>query len=166
MSLGAMGGSIGLGLATIAVLAKLYSDARSAHAEYVESGGEPATEAPRGAFSFAYTLMAVGAVVVAAGVMLVLTDPWEAASATTIAAVLGGPAIFLVGDLRLNRAVSGRIAASRILALAGLAVLALIGFALPALVLAALAFAVLLLLLLAASGWFRLPSMSVNDGES
>jgi len=84
MSLGAMGGSIGLGLATIAVLAKLYSDARSAHAEYVESGGEPAAEAPRGAFSFAYTLMAVGAVVVAAGVMLVLTDPWEAASAPTI----------------------------------------------------------------------------------
>jgi hypothetical protein len=42
-------------------------------------------------------------------------------------------------------------------------VLALIGFALPALVLAALAFALLLLLLLAASGWFRLPSLSIDD---
>jgi low temperature requirement protein LtrA len=158
-----MGGSVGLGLATIAVLVKLYLDARAAHAEHVESAGEPGAEGPRGAFSFAYTLMAVGVVVVAAGIMLVLTDPWEAASATTIAAVLGGPAIFLVGDLAFNRAVSGRIAASRIVALGGLAVLALIGFALPALMLAALAFAVLLLLLLAASGWFRLPSLSVDD---
>jgi hypothetical protein len=65
--------------------------------------------------------------------------------------------------LALRRAVTGRIAPSRIVALVCLAVLALIGFALPALVLAALAFALLLLLLLAASGWFRLPSLSVDD---
>jgi low temperature requirement protein LtrA len=161
-----MGGSAALGLATIAVLLKFYFDARAAHAAGNGAiAGEPAVEAPRGPFSFAYSLMVIGLIVVAAGVVLVLTDPWESASASTIAAVLGGPAIFLVGDLALNRAVSGRIAASRIVALGCLAVLALIGFALPALVLAALVFAVLLLLLLAASGWFRLPSMSVNDGE-
>lgn len=40
--------------------------------------------------------------------------------------------------------------------------LALIGFALPVRVLAALALAVLMLLSLAGSGWFRLPTASVE----
>jgi low temperature requirement protein LtrA len=157
-----MSGSIALGLATIAVLLKLYFDARAAHAAGERAiAGESGAEVSRS--SFASTLMVTGVVVVAVGVVLVLIEPWETASATTIAAVLGGPAVFLVGDLALRRAVTGRIAASRIVALVCLAVLALIGFALPALVLAALAFALLLLLLLAASGWFRLPSLSVDD---
>ncbi|MDA1384166.1 MULTISPECIES: low temperature requirement protein A [Glycomyces] len=156
-----MSGSIALGLATIAVLLKLYFDARAAHAAGEGAIAGESRVVPLS--SFAYTLMVTGVVVVAAGVVLVLIEPWETASATTIAAVLGGPAIFLVGDVALRRAVTGRIAASRIVALVCLAVLALIGFALPALVLAALAFALLLLLLLAASGWFRLPSLSVDD---
>ncbi|MFG3341589.1 low temperature requirement protein A [Glycomyces sp. NPDC048151] len=147
-------GVIGIGLATVAVLCKLYFDVRAVQADDDKAhGGHP----------LALALMATGGLTVIAGVALVLTDPWGNADAATIAAVLGGPALFLLGDLAARRAASGRVAVSRILALASLAVIALIAFALPALVLAALALAVLLLLLLAASGWFRLPSMSVND---
>lgn len=161
-----MGCSAVLGVATLAVLLKLHFDARSARAERAEGSSGPTVEPSRGALAVAYALMAAGALVVAAGVAFVLRDPWETASAITIAAVLGGPAIFLVGDSVLCRAARAGMAASRIMALVSLAVLALIGFALPALVLAALAFAVLLVLLLAASGWFRLPSASVDDDTS
>lgn len=160
-----MGGGVVLGLATVAVLLKLYFDARAAYAAgQGPIAGKSAVAAPR--FPFASTLMVIGVVVVAAGVVLVLIEPWETAGAMTAVAVLGGPAVFLIGDLALRRAATGRIAASRILALACLAVLALIAFALPALVLAALVLAVLLLLLLAASGWFRPPSLRVDDGAS
>ncbi|MEV3935295.1 low temperature requirement protein A [Glycomyces sp. NPDC049804] len=155
-----------LGVATFAVLLKLHLDARSARTERAKSLSEAAVESSRGTAAVAYALMAAGAAVAAAGVALVLRDAWETAGAATVAAVLGGPAVFLVGDSALNRAVGGGIAASRIAALVSLAVLALIGFALPALVLAALAFAVMLVLLLAASGWFRLPSASVDDDTS
>lgn len=162
----AMGASAVLGIATIAVLLKLHFDARSIRAERAGNAGEPVAEAPSGASAAAYASMAAGAVVTAAGAALVVLDAWETASATTIATVLGGPALFLIADSALGRAAGARIAASRIVALSSLAVLALIGFALPALVLAALALAVLLVLLLAASGWFRPPSASVDDGTS
>lgn len=160
-----MGGGVVLGLSTVAVLLKLYFDARAAYAAgQGPTAGESGVAARR--FPFASTLMVIGVVVVAAGVVLVLIEPWETTGAMTAVAVLGGPAVFLVGDLALRRAATGRIAASRLLALACLAVLALIAFALPALVLAVLVLAVLLLLLLAASGWFRPPSLRVDDGAS
>lgn len=158
-----MVGSAVLGVATIAVLYQLYSAARVVRAEHARVAGELAVEDSRGAFLLARTLTAAGVVAAALGAALVLVDPWETAGAAVIATVLGGPALFLIGDLVTRHAASGRIAGSRLVALGCLAVLALIAFALPALILAALAFAVLLLLSLAASGWFRLPSMSVND---
>jgi len=182
-----------LGLATCVVLWRLSSGARLGDAEHervapantehgrataanierepdaVETAGhergapENSTRVSRRAVAFARVLMIAGAVVVACGALLVLARPGGTADAATVAAVLGGPAIFLVGDLVFHRAVTGRVPVSRLIALGCLAVLACIGFALPALVLAALALAVLLLLSLAASGWFRLPSFSVRD---
>jgi low temperature requirement protein LtrA len=138
---GVIGGAV-VGIATLAVLFKLY---------------------PRRGPSSARVLMAAGVVVVVLGAVLVVLDPWDTAGAGTAAAVLGGPSVFLVGELIARRALTGRVAASRVVALGCLVVVALIAFALPALVLAALALAVLLLLLLAASGWFRLPSMNVDE---
>ncbi|MFC3493417.1 low temperature requirement protein A [Glycomyces rhizosphaerae] len=151
-----------LGFATIVVLWRLYFDARLGNAEHERVAVEAATEVSRSAYAYAHALMVAGAVVIAVGVDLVLARPWDTADAATIATVLGGPAIYLVGNLVFNRAISGRIAVSRIVALGCLVVLALIAFALPVLVLAALALAVLLLLSLAASGWFTLPSMNVD----
>ncbi|MDA1362017.1 low temperature requirement protein A [Glycomyces luteolus] len=152
-----------LGFATIVVLWRLYFDARLGNAEHERVAVEAATEVSRSAYAYAHALMVAGAVVVAVGVELVLAHPWDTADAATIATVLGGPAIYLVGNLVFNRAISGRIAASRLVALACSAFLALIAFVLPVLVLAALALAVLLLLALGASGWFRLPSMNVVE---
>jgi low temperature requirement protein LtrA len=152
-----------LGFTTIVVLWQLYFATPHGNVEHERIAVERATEVSRSAYAYAHALMVAGAVVIAVGVELVLAHPWDTADAAAIATVIGGPAIYLVGNLVFNRAISGRIAASRIAALGGLAVVALIGFALPVLVLAALAFAVLLLLALGASGWFRLPSMKVVD---
>ncbi|MDN3241216.1 low temperature requirement protein A [Glycomyces tritici] len=147
-----------LGLATLVVVWRLYLGARPGDDERAA-----APEDFRRASAFAHALMVGAAVLIGVGALLVLADPWGTADTTAIATVLGGPAVYLVGELVLTRADSGRIAASRIAALCCLAVLALIAFALPALVLAALALAVVLLLSLAASGWFRLPSMDVDE---
>ncbi|MEU5155440.1 low temperature requirement protein A [Glycomyces sp. NPDC021274] len=119
--------------------------------------------ASRRARVFAFVLMATGAVVFAVGAVLVLLHPWGAADAAVIAAVLGGPALYVVGDLVHRRTSTGRVAVSRVLALGCLGVFALIALALPALVLAALVLAVLLLLALGASGWFRPPSVNVDE---
>lgn len=146
-----------LGLATIAVLWRLYLDVR--HGDAAQDRVAPS----RSTFALTHALMVAGAVIAAVGVALVLADPWETAGAAAIATVLGGPAVYLVGNLACRHALTGRVPASRVIAIAALGLFALIGFALPALVLAALAFAVLLLLSLAASGWFRLPSM--NTGQ-
>ncbi|SDD48629.1 low temperature requirement protein A [Glycomyces harbinensis] len=141
-----------IGLATVVALWRLYSAARATAREHdTRASGGP------------YALMVAGAVAAAIGAVLAAARPWDAAGAAAIATVLGGPALFLVGDLVFNRAVTGRVPASRVAALAALAVIALIGFVLPVLVLAALAFAVLLLLSLSAAGWFRLPSLNVQD---
>ncbi len=151
-----------LGFATIVALWSLYFDARLGNVEHERVEVESATQVSRSAYTYAHALMVAGAVVIAVGVELVLAHPWHTADAATIATVLGGPAVYLVGNLMFNRAISGRLAVSRLIALGCLAVLALIGFALPVLVLAALALAVLMLLSLAGSGWFRLPTASVE----
>jgi low temperature requirement protein LtrA len=116
----------------------------------------------RDADASAHALMVAGAVIVAVGVALVLDHPWDTANAAALGTVVGGPAVYLVGNLMFNRARNGRLPVSRLAALGLLGVCALIGFALPLLVLAALALAVLLLLPLAASGWFRPPSLNID----
>lgn len=139
-----------IGIATVAVLWRLYLLATQS-----ETGNSTG--------GVAKALMVAGAAIAAVGCVLVFADPFATAGAAALATVLGGPAVSLVGDIAAGRAATGKTPASRAVAIAALAIVALIGFVLPALVLAALAFAVLLLLALAASGWFRFPSLSVRD---
>ncbi|MEU6246525.1 hypothetical protein [Glycomyces sp. NPDC047010] len=133
---------VAVGLATVVVLWRLYRTGT------------------RGA---ALGLMGVGAVATVVGAALVVAEPFGSAGALTVLAVVGGPVVYLVGNLIAVRDETGRISRSRIAAMVGLVVVALIGLVLPALVLAALAFAILLLLALGASGWFKPPSFSVED---
>jgi low temperature requirement protein LtrA len=146
-----------IGLGAMVILWRLYFEVRLGDA------AQDRVDLSRSTYAYTHALMVAGAVIVAVGIALVLADPWETADAAAIATVLGGPAVFLVGNLAFKRALTGRVPVSRVIAIVVLGLFALIGFALPALVLAALAFAVLLLLSLAASGWFRLPS--VNTGQ-
>ncbi|GAA1689166.1 hypothetical protein GCM10009830_40940 [Glycomyces endophyticus] len=144
-----------LGIATVAVLWRLYLRAPQpdTNGAAVGTAGYPIGRA----------LTVAGAALAAIGCVLVLLDPLATAEPAVTATVAGGPALALAGDLVRRRAATGRTPFSRVAAIGALAVVALIGFALPALVLAALAFAVPLLLALGASGWFRLPSLSVRD---
>ncbi|MEU5871715.1 hypothetical protein AB0A73_09165 [Glycomyces sp. NPDC047369] len=131
-----------VGLATVVVLWRLYRTG---------TRGAP------------LALMGVGAVATVVGAALVVADPFGTAGAATVLAVVGGPAVYLVGNLLAVRAETGRVSRSRTGAVVGLVIVALIGFVLPALVLAALAFAVLLLLALGAAGWFKPPSLDVRN---
>lgn len=139
-----------LGLATIAVLVRLYLVANL-------RDGDAAAARPARAF------MVAGSAITALGLVLVAADPWDTADAAAILTLVGGSIVFLVGSLVWHRAVSGRVSRSRALAIGALVCFACIGFALPGVVLAALVFAVLLLLALVASGWFSPPSASVRE---
>ncbi|GAA2268671.1 hypothetical protein GCM10009853_022520 [Glycomyces scopariae] len=150
-----------LGIATVAVLWRLYL--RAAQAETARDGTTLDSTADTTGDRTGRALTVAGAALAAIGGVLVLLDPLGTAGPAVIGTVAGGPALALAGDLVRRRAATGRTPFSRVAAIFALAVTALIGYALPPLVLAALAFAVTLLLALGASGWFRLPSLSVRD---
>jgi low temperature requirement protein LtrA len=152
-----------LGFVTIVVLWQLYFATPHGNIEHERVDIEEATEVSRDAYAYAHAFMVAGAVIVAVGVQLVLDHPWDTANAAALSTIVGGPAVYLVGNLMFNRALNGRLPVSRLVALGLLGVCAAIGFVLPILVLAALALAVLLLLPLSSSGWFRLPSLNFRE---
>ncbi|SDL33955.1 low temperature requirement A protein (LtrA) [Glycomyces sambucus] len=160
-----------LGIATVAVLWRLYlraAQADTARDGTALDGTTSDSTAPGGTVGTTgdrtgRALTVAGAALAAIGGVLVLLDPLGTAGPAVIGTVAGGPALALAGDLVRRRSATGRTPFSRVAAIVALAVTALIGYALPPLVLAALAFAVTLLLALGASGWFRLPSLSVRD---
>ncbi|THV40094.1 low temperature requirement protein A [Glycomyces buryatensis] len=152
-----------IGFASIVSLWWLYFDAGRGNDEHERIEVERAAHASRGGYAYAHALMVAGAVLSAVGVELVLAHPEETAHLDVTATVLGGPVVYLVGNLMYNRFVTGNMPVSRFVALGALVVIALISTFLPVLLLAGLVLAVLLVLAFAESGWFRLPRLSVQE---
>jgi low temperature requirement protein LtrA len=71
--------------------------------------------------------MVAGIIVAAVGDEMSIALPMDPATPAAMAAILGGPAIFLAGHLLFTRAVFGIWSASRLAAIAGLAAIAVIG---------------------------------------
>jgi low temperature requirement protein LtrA len=80
--------------------------------------------------------MVAGIIVTAVAYELVITHPTGHVGTATVAATLGGPALFLAGHALFKRAVFGRVSISRLAALAVLVALAPVGTTLPPLLLA------------------------------
>jgi low temperature requirement protein LtrA len=72
-----------------------------------------------------YTLIAmvIGIIAIAVGDELALADPGAGASATALALIFGGPAVFLVSQLGFMRRAAGAMPGSRLLACLALAIL-------------------------------------------
>lgn len=106
------------------------------HDTAVSERGDGSTSALRTAFAYAHALMVAGAIVVAVSIELRITHP-ESGPALVLTTV-GGPVIYLVGNILFLRSRTGTVARDRFLAvgallLVGVAAL-LLGHAIPPLV--------------------------------
>ncbi|TQJ24535.1 low temperature requirement protein LtrA [Micromonospora sp. A202] len=98
--------------------------------------------------SYSHLVMVAGVVVVSASTLTVIEQPSARAPVELMAAILGGPALFLLGSVLFDAVVTGRILWSRVLAIVVLgALMAPATFLLPPLAALVLANLVLLLTL-------------------
>ncbi|WP_240930530.1 low temperature requirement protein A [Isoptericola sp. BMS4] len=132
-----------VGFATIVLLWRLYFDHRYGNQEHELADDADPTAAARGAYAYAHALMVGGAILVAVGIETVVHHPGEHTDAMAAAAIAGGPALYLVGNLLFQRALWGRTPRSRVAGLAALAVVAAVAPLLPLIATAALVLAVL-----------------------
>jgi low temperature requirement protein LtrA len=107
----------------------------------------------RFAYTYLHIPMVAGIIVTAVGDELVIAHPFGHATPDTVATVLGGPALFLVGHLLFKRAVFGDWSISRLAAIAILGIIAAVGRDW-----APLALSVVALLVIATVSWQDIPS--------
>ncbi|MFC0213357.1 low temperature requirement protein A [Paenibacillus chartarius] len=127
----------------------IYFDATSKTGHYYLSQSSDPGKIARSAYTYTHLLLVAGIIVSAVADELVLAHPLGPAGAKTALVLLGGPALFLLGNLFFLRIVGGMFPIPYLAGLAALVVLA--GFAgmLPALLLSILT----TLLLAAVSIW-------------
>ena len=113
----------------------------------------------RSAYTYCHVLMVAGIIVTAVGDELAIIHPGGHASVATIATVLGGPALFLVGHALFKRAVFALLSIQRLVAVFALAALAPVGLVTPPLLLASAA----TLVVAAAAAW---DSRTVASGRA
>ena len=124
----------------------LYFDrAEEAAMRVIEAAPDPGALALT-AYAYLHVPMVAGVVAVAAGDELAIAHPGEAADAATAFLVVGGPLLFLVGQVLFKWAVWHRVANARLVGIALLALLLPLGVGRPTLALALAATAVLVAL--------------------
>ncbi|WP_433288297.1 low temperature requirement protein A [Micromonospora sp. CA-244673] len=104
--------------------------------------------------SYSHLVMVAGVLVVSTSVSLVVDRPFGAAPAAWIAAILGGPALFLLGSCLFDAVVTGRVLWSRAVGIVVLCVIGPVMALLPPLAILVVANLVLLLIL----AWETLPA--------
>lgn len=114
-------GGLLLGFASLLVLWWNYF----ALAGHDVAGGQGHTGALRSAFAYAHALMVLGAIVVAVSLELRLTH--DHLSAAIVLVTVGGPLIYLAGNVLFLRSRFGRIARGRFIAAAVLVVIGAVG---------------------------------------
>lgn len=110
--------------------------ALAGHDTAVSDRGDGSTAALRSAFAYAHALMVAGAIVVAVSIELRITHP-ETGPALVLTTV-GGPLIYLAGNILFLRSRTGAVARDRFIAAGALVVIGVValalGHALPPLV--------------------------------
>lgn len=145
----AVGAAILVALISTAAFWWLYFDyvARIAGRRLAESD-DPGRLA-RDAFSYIHIPLIAGIIVAAVGDEIVIAHPGDALTGPELAAVAGGPAIYLLGHVALRLRMAGSLSRKRLAAAVACVAVAGAGAALPALAVAALVTAVLVALIAA-----------------
>ncbi|WP_243658923.1 low temperature requirement protein A [Tamaricihabitans halophyticus] len=101
-----------------------------AGADTLASRGDSSTSALRSAFAYAHLLMVAGAIVVAVSIELRITH--ADTDATVVLTTVGGPLIYLAGNILFLRSRTGSVARARYVAAAGLVIVGTLGLVLGA----------------------------------
>jgi low temperature requirement protein LtrA len=102
----------------------VYFDRSAGAASRVIEGSADPGRLGRSAYTYCHLPMVAGIIVAAVGDDLSIAHPRGHAGAATIATVLGGPALFLIGHALFKRAVFGVVSVPRLVAILALAALA------------------------------------------
>ncbi len=114
-------------------------------------------------YTYIHLLLVAGIIVAAVADELVLAHPLGHAERTTAVAVLGGPALFLVGNILFKRTLIGSRALSHCVGLGALALLALAATVVPPLALAAAATLALVIVAVWETRSFQMPRVPAAD---
>jgi low temperature requirement protein LtrA len=110
--------------------------------EQISHSADPGQLA-RLAYTYVHLLIVAGIIVAAVSDELILAHPTDPAELPAIAVILGGPALYLLGNMLFKRAIAARLPVSHLLGLVLLGLLAPVSLFLPPLALAAVAATVL-----------------------
>ena len=133
----------------------IYFDAGAEHASQRFAGAADPGRIARLAYTYLHLPIVGGIVVSAVGDELVLAHPVGHMEIKTAAVIVGGPALYLFGDLLFRLVATEKLARSHLAALAVLAVLAVASPAMTPLALTAGVSAVLVIVAGSEAWWFR-----------
>ncbi|WP_254062983.1 low temperature requirement protein A [Caulobacter sp. S45] len=120
----------------------------------------------RVAYTYVHAALVGGIIVAAVADERVLDHPWARADLGTAAVVLGGPALYLLGNGLFRRLLSPRFAPSHLIGLALLVALAAISLVTPLLVLSGAATGVTILVAIAGSLLHRRQAAAAGEDEA
>jgi low temperature requirement protein LtrA len=103
----------------------------------------------RDGYTYLHVVMVAGVILYAVGDELVIAHPTDELPTPEVVAVVGGPAIYLLGHVLFRLRMAGSISWRRLAGAVALAALGLVGTAITALALASLVIAVLIAVILA-----------------
>lgn len=116
----------------------------------------------RSAYTYFHMPMVAGIIVAAVGDGLLIAHHDTPADLATVAAILGGPALFLAGHALFKGATFGHASVQRVLAIVALAALAPLGIGAPPLLLAVAAIVVVVSVALADAWMYRRAAQAVS----
>ena len=121
----------------------LYFDYVAAIAERRLELAPNRTVLARDAYTYLHVVLVAGVIVAAVGDELVIAHPTDVLPGRELAAVAGGPALYLLGHVLFRLRMAGSLSRKRLAGAAGCVAAGVVGLAVPGLVVAALVVAVL-----------------------
>jgi low temperature requirement protein LtrA len=126
----------------------LYFGAAAEHSRAAMAASEDAGRLARDAYTYGHLPIVAGIIAAAVGDDLLIAHPHEALHGVGLFAVVGGPALYLLGESLFRRRMTGSVSPKRLAAAAVLVALALLGPHVSALALTAIVTALLVALAL------------------
>ncbi|HET6682204.1 MAG TPA: low temperature requirement protein A [Gaiella sp.] len=139
--------AFGLAFATSAAFWWLYFDYVARIAERRLELAEDRTKLARDGYTYLHAVLVAGVILSAVGDELVIAHPTGELSRAELAAVVGGPALYLLGHAAFRLRMAGSVSWRRLGGALGCVAVGVIGFALPALAVQALLVGVLVAVL-------------------
>ncbi len=143
----ARGAAIAVSFVISAALWWLYFDYVATIAQRRLATSDESGALARDAYTYIHTLMVAGIIVAAVGDAVVIARPGVTATGVELAALAGGPALYLAGHVAFRRRMAGSWSGKRVSATAALVAAGVLGTLMPALACACLILAILIALI-------------------